>query len=200
MKRAYFALLMLLAAMPAIKAYAAEPNYHDDPNALLQGMWSATVLVLQNKDLDYNDKSDKVDRILSPVFDFPLMAKLTLGEKHWPKLTAAQREEFTRLFVDKLKSSYRDKMFRYTNQTALFKPPVEARKGVVFIPMEILSERDKTQMLCKFRKSDNVWKVYDVEIEGVSVLLCYRSQVDDILSRGTVEELLARLAEKQPAR
>jgi ABC-type transport system involved in resistance to organic solvents, auxiliary component len=197
MKRSYFALLMLLAA---IKAYAAEPNYHDDPNALLQGMWSATVLVLQNKDLDYNDKSDKVDRILSPVFDFPLMAKLTLGEKHWPKLTAAQREEFTRLFVDKLKSSYRDKMFRYTNQTALFKPPVEARKGVVFIPMEILSERDKTQMLCKFRKSDNVWKVYDVEIEGVSVLLCYRSQVDDILSRGTVEELLARLAEKQPAR
>jgi len=200
MKRAYFALLMLLAAMPAIKAYAAEPNYHDDPNALLQGMWSATVLVLQNKDLDYNDKSDKVDRILSPVFDFPMMAKLTLGEKHWPKLTAAQREEFTRLFVDKLKSSYRDKMFRYTNQTALFKPPVEARKGVVFIPMEILSERDKTQMLCKFRKSDNVWKVYDVEIEGVSVLLCYRSQVDDILSKGTVEELLARLAEKQPAR
>jgi phospholipid transport system substrate-binding protein len=200
MKKAYFALLMLLAAMPVIKAYAAEPNYHDDPNALLQGMWNATVLVLQNKDLDYNDKSDKVDRILSPVFDFPLMAKLTLGEKHWPKLTEAQREEFTRLFVDKLKSSYRDKMFKYTNQTALFKPPVEARKGVVFIPMEILSERDKIQMLCKFRKSDNVWKVYDVEIEGVSVLLCYRSQVDDILSKGTVEELFARLAEKQPAR
>jgi phospholipid transport system substrate-binding protein len=197
MKRAYFALLILLAAF---SAHAAEPNYPDDPNALLRGKWDAAVLVLGNKDLDVNTKSDEIERILSPVFDFQLMAKLTLGEKNWPKLTAEQREEFTRLFVDKIKSTYRDKMLHYTNQTALFKPPVEARKGVVFIPAEVLSERDKTQVLFKLRKSDNVWKVYDVEIEGVSVLLCYRSQVDDILSRGTVEELLARLAEKQPAK
>ena len=68
MKRAHFALLILLTAISAIKTNAAEPNYPDDPNALLQGKWNAAVLVLQNKDLDYNDKSDKVDRILNPVF------------------------------------------------------------------------------------------------------------------------------------
>ncbi len=54
--------------------------------------------------------------------------------------------------------------------------------------------------LAVVRKADNHWKIYDVEIEGVSILLTYRAQFDDILSRGTVEDLFARLAEKQPAR
>ena len=123
-----------------------------------------------------------------------------MGEKHWPKLNEHQREEFTRLFVDKLKTSYREKISLYNNEVASFKPPVEARKGTIWIPMELASDESKAELLYKLRKADNRWKIYDVEIEGVSVLLTYRSQFDDILSRGTVEDLLARLAEKQPAR
>jgi phospholipid transport system substrate-binding protein len=48
-------------------------------------------------------------------------------------------------------------------------------------------------MVYKLRKVEKDWKIYDVEIEGVSILLTYRSQFDDILSRSTVEDLLARL-------
>jgi phospholipid transport system substrate-binding protein len=171
----------------------------NDPNELLRTKWDAIVLVLQNKDISEETKADEIDRILTPVFDFALMAKLTLGEKHWPKLNEHQREEFTRLFVDKLKTSYRDTMSLYTNEVASFKPPVEARKGTIWIPMELVSDERKVELLYKLRKADNRWKIYDVEIEGVSVLLTYRAQFDDILSRGTVEDLFARLAEKQPA-
>jgi phospholipid transport system substrate-binding protein len=172
----------------------------NDANELLRTKWDAIVMVLQNKDISEEAKTDEIDRILAPMFDFALMAKLTLGEKHWPKLNEHQREEFTRLFVDKLKTTYRDTMSLYTNEVAVFKPPVEARKGTIWIPMELVSEGKKVELLYKLRKADNRWKIYDVEIEGVSVLLTYRSQFDDILSRGTVEDLLARLAEKQPAK
>ena len=48
-------------------------------------------------------------------------------------------------------------------------------------------------ILYKLHKSNDRWKIYDVEIQGVSILLTYRSQFDDILSRGTVEQLLSKL-------
>ena len=172
----------------------------NDPNELLRTKWDAVALVLRNKDITEEAKADEINTIIAPLFDFALMAKLTLGEKHWPKLNEHQREEFTRLFVDKLKTSYREKISLYNNEVASFKPPVEARKGTIWIPMELASDESKAELLYKLRKADNRWKIYDVEIEGVSVLLTYRAQFDDILSRGTVEDLFARLAEKQPAR
>jgi phospholipid transport system substrate-binding protein len=52
-------------------------------------------------------------------------------------------------------------------------------------------------MLYKLRKVAKRWKIYDVEIQGVSILLTYRSQFDEILSRGTVEDLLSRLEKPQ---
>jgi len=170
----------------------------NDANELLREKWDAVAIVLQNKDINEQTKADEIDRIITPAFDFELMAKLALGEKHWSKLNENQREEFAKLFVDKLRTTYREKISLYNNDVAAFKPPVESRKGTVWIPMEMVSQERMVELLYKLRKADGRWKIYDVEIEGVSVLLTYRAQFDDILSRGTVEDLLARLAEKQP--
>jgi phospholipid transport system substrate-binding protein len=52
-------------------------------------------------------------------------------------------------------------------------------------------------MLYKLRNVEKRWKIYDVEIQGVSILLTYRAQFNDILSKGTVNDLLSQL-EKQP--
>src|SRR4030042_4173081 len=68
---------------------AKDPN---DPNELLRTKWDALARVLQNKDLDQKTKEKIIDKIVSPIFDFPLMAMLTLGRRtHWPKLTAPHR-------------------------------------------------------------------------------------------------------------
>ena len=48
-----------------------------------------------------------------PVFDFPLMAKLTLGRKHWPGMTKEQQAKFTELFINLLKESYLEKISLY---------------------------------------------------------------------------------------
>ena len=170
-----------------------------DPNQLLRSKWDAVALVLQKNDINEQTKADEIDRIITPAFDFTLMAKLALGEKQWSKLNQRQCEDFTRLFVDKLRSMYREKISAYNNDVATLKPPVESRKGTTWIPMEIVSQERNVGLLYKLRKADDRWKIYDVEIEGVSVLLTYRAQFEDILSKGTIEDLLTRLAEKQPA-
>ena len=175
----------------------ADPNIPKDPNELLRKKWDAVVLVLQNKDIDQKDKEKKISKIVTPIFDFPLMAKLALGRTHWPKFNPPQREKFTRLFSELLKNSYLDKVSLYKDEKVLFKPATQKKKNTISIPTELIHEDKKVAILYKLRKIDKRWKIYDVEIQGVSILLTYRSQFDEILRRGTVEELLSRL-EKPP--
>ncbi len=193
-------ILIILIASQCVNADSKDPNdpnYPNDPRELLRVKWNAIITVLQNKEIDQDVKEKKINKIVDSIFDFPLMAKLALGRKHWPKLTPPQREKFTRLFIEMLRTSYREKILLYTDENVQFKPAVK-NKSIVYIPVELKSKDTKVAILYKLRKAENKrWKVYDVKIQGISILLTYRSQFDDILSRGTVEDLLSRL-EKRP--
>ena len=192
MRRLLGPLLILLTACQGVNAEIKDPNYPSDPNELIRSKWRAVISTLRNKETDQKEKETRISKIVSPIFDFPLMAKLTLGKRHWPKLTGPQQEKFTRLFTERLKTSYREKIALYTDEEVEFKPAVR-KKNIIHIPMDIISKDKKVTILHKLRKADKRWKVYDVEIQGVSILLTYRSQFDDILNKGTVEDLLSRL-------
>lgn len=164
----------------------------NDPNELLMNTFDAVVKILAAEDIELKVKEKVIDKILSPLFDFPLMAKLTLGRKHWPRLSDAQAEKFTRLFTRRIKDSYRKKITLYEDQKAVL-GPAKRNKKTVQIPMQITSEEKTIDILYKFRNSEKRWKIYDVEIQGVSILLTYRSQFEDILQSGSINDLLARL-------
>ena len=190
-------ILVVLIACQCVSADSKDPNdpnYPNDPRELLRVKWDAVVTVLQNKEIDQDAREKKINKIVNSIFDFPLMAKLALGRKHWPKLNPPQREKFTRLFIERLRTSYREKISSYTDENVLFKPAVKNKRSV-FVPVELKSKDKKVAILYKLRKVEKRWKVYDVEIQGISILLTYRSQFDDILSKSTVEDLLSRLEE-----
>ena len=191
--------LVLLIVCQLVNADNKDPNDPNDPNnpeELLRYKWDAVISILQNKDVAQKAKEKQISKIVTPIFDFPLMAYLTLGRKHWPKLTLAQREKFTLLFTERLKKFYRDKISLYKDEKILFKPKVQKKK-TIYIPTELIHKDKKVAILYKLRKIDKRWKIYDVEIQGVSILRTYRSQFNEILRRGTVEDLLSRL-EKPP--
>ena len=192
MRRMSGALLVLLIVCHSVHAQSKDPNYTEDPNELVRSKWRAVISVLRTKNIDQKERVKKIDKIVSPTFDYPLMAKLALGRDHWPKLTPPQQEKFTKLFVERLKTSYLEKISLYTNENVRFLPAVR-KKTLIHIPMELISKDKKVTIAHKLRKVDKRWKIYDVDIQGVSILLTYRSQFDDILSKGTVEDLLARL-------
>jgi phospholipid transport system substrate-binding protein len=166
-----------------------DPN---DPSEVVKAKWLSVVNVLKDKSLDTPAKELIIDKLLSPAFDFQLMGKLSLGKTNWPKLNAAQREKFMSLFVDRLKASYREKIMLYDDEEAVFEPAVP-NKDNVQIAMTLVYDEQRINLLYKLRKAEKSWKVYDVEIEGVSILLTYRSQFDDILRRGSVDDLLSQL-------
>jgi len=155
--------------------------------------------ILKDPALQGNDKFGERRRLLwnkiNPVFDFEETSKRTLGY-HWRNRTPEEQKEFTQLFVDILKNIYLDKSDSYAGEKILYvREIIKGNRGKVrtnFITA------DQKQIVVDFsmHKVENLWSIYDVTIEGVSIVSNYRSQFRDILSESSFEELMEKLKEK----
>jgi phospholipid transport system substrate-binding protein len=152
------------------------------------------VAVLKKKDLRQEEKSKEIVEIVTPMFDFPLMAKLSLGRENWFRLTDAEKQKFKGLFVKRLRQSYLDQLTSYTDETIRFEPPVEVGQKI-HVPTRLISKTNNISLRYKLYKSDAGWRIYDIEIQGVSIIRSYRSQFNEILQTGTVSDLFQRLEE-----
>jgi len=173
-----------------IQTVAADDK--SDAEKTLKSKLNATIAVLKKKDTELQVKKNEIEAIMMPMFGFSLMAKLTLGKKYWPQLPSEHKEKFTELFTKLLKRSYQEKLIRYTDEEIIYDSPIQKKKKIQ-IQTYLISKYDKTSMLYKLYKHRNEWKIYDVEIEGVSIIRSYRSQFDHILKTGTVDDLLVKL-------
>jgi phospholipid transport system substrate-binding protein len=187
MKRLFYALLSLLFV-----CHPAGAGKQTSAEDLLKNNLAAVFEVLKNQDLDPEAKNSKIVEIFSPMFDFPLMAKLTLGKKYWPDLTPEQKENFTQLFIKRLRASYLGRLTLYTDETVSYEPPVEVKQKI-HIPTYLVSRDKKISILYKFYNDRAAWKIYDLEIQGVSIIRSYRSQFHEILKTGTFDDLLTKL-------
>ncbi len=152
----------------------------------------AVFTILQNTDLAEHAKCDQIEKVVTPMFDFKRMAKLSLGRKHWPKLSREDQEKFTNLFLERLRQSYLNKLMTYTDEKIRYDSAV-TRKKKVHVPTHLISKNKKISMLYKLYPSDNTWKIYDVEIQGVSIIRSYRAQFNEILQKSTFDDLLRRM-------
>ncbi|MBT3199071.1 MAG: ABC transporter substrate-binding protein [Phycisphaerales bacterium] len=201
---------------PSVKAPAymkgLDPKGLGKPEDIVRRRWTAVMNVLRNAKLNQPTKVAQVKKIVSPIFDFRTMALLSLGKTNWRKFTTAQQTEFSTLFIERLKDSYGKRISDYGGEQVVFKPalpqktrksskaPAKATDGprIVHVPVEIASKTRKWIILHKFRKVGEVYRIYDIEIEGISILRSYRSQFNDILARGKPEDLLLRLRKPLP--
>ncbi len=175
-----------------IFSQAAVADDKKDAEKLLKGKLESVIFILEKKDIDRQAKKKEIVEIVTPMFNFSLMSKLTLGKKHWPGLTKDQKEKFIELFTKRLKDSYLDKLMLYSDEKIEYKESVQIKKKV-HIPTILTSKDNKISMLYKLYKSKQGWRIYDIEIQGVSLIRSYRSQFDEILRSKTVDDLLAKL-------
>jgi phospholipid transport system substrate-binding protein len=159
---------------------------------LLKNNLDAVFTVLQKKGLEQQAKNQEIVEIVTPMFDFELMARLSLGKKHWPGLSQDKKERFTELFIQRLKASYLKNFTLYTDEKIFYEPSVQVKKKI-HAPTYLISKDKKISILYKFYKAGNDWKIYDLEIQGVSIIRSYRSQFSRILASGTIDDLLLKL-------
>lgn len=179
--------LLFTAPLPASSSTPAA-----EVEVLLKNKIDAILAMLSSTDLQDAAKKERIMGIINPVIDFSLMAKLTLGKQHWTRLSADERQTFVDLFVERLKRSYLDKTTLYSGQKVGY-GAAAMRSGKVSAPMYLFTEDKKIEVIYKFYPVNSGWKVYDVEIDGVSFIKSYRAQFDEILSNGTVDDLFSEL-------
>jgi len=152
------------------------------------------IRTLKDSSLSKEEKKEGILKTIDGLFDFSLMARLSLGKKHWKSLSKSGRKEFSKLFVERLKQSYLDKLDLYTDEEVVVDEAKMTKKNRVEVVTYLVSKDDKKEMTYKLYKTKKKgWMVYDVDVLGVSIVQTYRSQFSGILKKESLEQLMERL-------
>lgn len=132
---------------------------------------------------------------ISSIFDYGEMAKRSLGV-HWKERTKAEQKEFVDLFAALLENSYAGKIESYENEKIVYdKETVEGDYAEVKSRV-VTAKRDEYSLDYRLLREGNRWMVYDVVIEGVSLVSNYRSQFNRIITSQGYGELVRKLRAK----
>ena len=135
-------------------------------------------------------------QVISTIFDFQELSKRTLG-RGWRNMNDAQRKEFVELFRDLLQGVYADRLLAYSNQKIIFDKENMLRKDQAEVQSYLqTADGKKIPLFYRLTDKSGSWKVYDVIIEGVSMVNNYRSQFREILAKDSPEKLLEILRSK----
>ena len=181
-----------MISLPVLPQPAAADN-QNAAEVFLKSKLEAVLAVLQQKELEQQAKTKIVIEIIEPMFDFPLMARLTL-KKYWAGLDQEQQERFIGLLKIKLKDFYAETLNLYTDEKIIYKASIQGRQErKIFIPTELISKGEIISMDYKLYQAKDNWKIYDVEIKGTSIIRTYQSQFYHDMQSGTIDDLLHKL-------
>lgn len=177
--------------------FLASQLYANDAQDLTQTMKEKVeyiTTVLADKTTSKDIKNNKIRKETNALFDYTLMARLSVGKKAYKSLDTKKREEYIDIFMRYFESSYIDKLHLYTDEEIIVEDARQTKTTRIQVPVTIKDETTETKMLYKFHHSKKtVWIIYDVEIAGVSILQTYRAQFAEILKTKTVIELIEQL-------
>jgi len=140
-------------------------------------------------------KKEKLVAIYEHMFDEVELSKRTLA-RHWNALDMAQRQEFVQLFRQVLEKAYIDKILSYTNEKVAFDKETMLAEGQAEVQTRIITSSKEIPISYRVILRDGAWRVYDVVVEGVSLVQNYRSQFNEILAKNAPKELLEILRKK----
>lgn len=139
-------------------------------------------------------KKEKVVSVITQRFDSTTLARSVLA-RYWKKLAADERQHFIGLFSQVLEHTYIHKIKSYSDEEVVFlKQKVYGEKAVVY--SQILKDQMEIPITYKVKKNKEEWLIYDIIIEGVSLVKNYRQQFKQILMNESYSELVKRMEEK----
>ncbi len=159
----------------------------------------AVLDVLNNKELKKPEnrelRTKKIRDIVNQRFDFEEMAKRSLA-LNWAKRTPDERKEFVALFSDLLENTYVKKIERYENEKVAYLD--ERITGQYAVVRTKILKAQEAEIPVEYRifKKGGKWEVYDIIVEGVSLVNNYRSQFSQIIRSSSYEELVKKLRNK----
>ncbi|MCG6980564.1 MAG: ABC transporter substrate-binding protein [Deltaproteobacteria bacterium] len=144
---------------------------------------------------DKKVKEEKIETIANEMFDYVALSKLTLG-RSWRDFNKEQQKEFVSLYRSILKKAYMDKILAYTDEQVVFDRDIMLSENKAEVHTRIITKSAEIPINYRLYLKDGQWKVYDVIVEGISLVQNYRTQFREILANNSPEEVLKILREK----
>ena len=174
-----------------------------EPTEVIKGPMDEALALLRDPQYKTDDPAKKAEQrqkfwsLIEPVFDFRVLSQRTLA-RNWKKFNEAQQAEFAQVFGDMLGNIYVDRIQGgYSDETVEFgSERIHDSKPLAVVKTFIVSSRNRIPVDYSLIKKDGNWRVYDVKVEGVSLVKNYRSQFKEILAKESPDQLIERLKKK----
>ena len=183
-----------ILVLGCLLALAIQANAGQTPIQTVQTAVDAILGILTNETLDKEEKRSKMRAIINQRFDFRAMSQRTLAT-NWKKASRDEQQQFVGLFAQLIQNSYIGKVEAYTSEKVEY--PGEKIKGKrAVVDTLIITSSTEIPVNYKVYLKNDEWRVYDVVIEGVSLISSYRSTYQEIVKKDGFPGLFVRMEEK----
>ena len=172
---------------------------HEEPLTLVRNTADQMLAEMKNRKRELQANPEKiyrlVDQIVLPRFDFERMSRLALG-RHWRKASEQQRKAFVAAFRQLLVRTYATALLNYSDEQIVYKPLRQEPTGKEAVVNTLVSEPGGSPVPIDYRLhqgSDGHWRVYDVIVDGVSLVSNYRSSFASEIRRRGMDGLIRKL-------
>ena len=142
-----------------------------------------------------NKRDQLVRQVVDERFNWEAMTQRSLS-RHWRKRTEAEKKEFVALFGKLLERTYMDKVGNYSGEKVIYVgETIDGRFGTVTANI-LTHSQTEVQVRYRLKETNGEWRVYDISIEGVSLVNNYRKQFNSIILRSSYDELVRKLRKK----
>lgn len=187
-------------ALAAWFLLAVSPVSAGSPTQIVQSAIERVVQVLLESDTMQpgvvERRRAEVRRIAERLFDFPEMARRSLA-RHWSDRTPLEREEFARLLRDLVERSYLARIEAYSSERLVYGPEtIEGELATVRSRIQA-GRRGEVAVYYRLHVVGGRWTVFDVLVDGVSLVASYRSQFDRVIQSSSYDALVRRLRQRE---
>ena len=140
-----------------------------------------------------------VETYFLPNVDVMGMSRSVLGRQVWQKATPAERAEFSKAFTQLVIRTYSSPLAQYKDETVQFLP-IRGSLNSRFLRINsviVRSEGQNIPLSYSLVSKDGQWKIYDISVEGVSLLQSFRSQFAQALQNSSIDEIIKQMQQKQ---
>lgn len=190
--------LAVVTALVLVMAVAAAPAIAGEATEAMRGTIDEVLRILANQSLKQpakaNERRQLLEKVVGERFDYEEMSRRSLGTS-WANLSEKERQEFVSLFQTLLVNTYADKIESYTGDGVQYINE-RTEKEYAEVRTKVLTGKTEIPLDYRLLHKGSAWRVYDVVVDGVSLVNNYRGQFSKILRNGSYADLVDQLRKK----
>ncbi len=176
------------------------PAMAQNPRDFINGVGEQVIDVIRDPSTGDDEKESRLEDLFEQTVDVKWIGQFVLG-RHWRSASEAQKDEYLRYYRTFLIHSYTAKFRDYTGETFKILDSRDDSNGKYLLTMELVRPKDANVIIdYKVRTSeDGSYKIYDIIVEGVSLITTQRSEFNSVVSRKGLDFLIKQLRDRKMA-